>query len=104
MKERIEYLLGLLGDEAKVMQVVKEELLDVKQRFTDERRSEIVRDESGLDDLDLIPDEPMIITLTQQGYIKRMHANTYRTQRKGGAGITGIKTKDDDFVTKVLTT
>ena len=104
LKERIEYLLGLLGDEAKVMQVVKEELLDVKQRFTDERRSEIVRDESGLDDLDLIPDEPMIITLTQQGYIKRMHANTYRTQRKGGAGITGIKTKDDDFVTKVLTT
>ncbi|MCI5836961.1 MAG: DNA gyrase subunit A [Veillonellaceae bacterium] len=104
LQETIAYLNDLLANEDKVMQVVKEELQDVKRRFTDERRSAIVRDNSGLDDLDLIPDEPMIITLTNEGYIKRMHANTYRTQRKGGAGITGIQTKDDDYVVKVLTT
>ncbi len=104
LREVIAYLESLLASEEKIMQVIKEELLDVKNRFTDERRSQIVRDESGLEDIDLIPDEPMIITLTNEGYIKRMHANTYRTQRKGGAGITGIKTKDDDYVVKVLTT
>ncbi len=104
LRESIAYLEALLADDSKIMQVVKEELQDVKKRFADERRSAIVRDESGLDDLDLIPDEPMIITLTNQGYIKRMHANTYRTQRKGGTGITGMKTKEDDYILKVLTT
>lgn len=104
LRETIAYLENLLASDEKIMQVIKEELLDVKNRFTDERRSHIVRDESGLEEIDLIPDEPMIITLTNEGYIKRMHANTYRTQHKGGAGITGIKTKEDDYVVKVLTT
>ena len=104
LTETIGYLESLLADTAKIMQVIREELQDVKTRFTDERRSEIVRDESGMDATDLIPDEPMIITLTNQNYIKRMHANTYRTQRKGGTGITGMKTKEDDYVLKVLTT
>ena len=102
--ERIEYLEDLLSSRDKIMGVVKDELLDEKARFGDKRRTEITFDATDLQATDLIPDEPMIVTLTEQNYVKRMSTDTYRKQGKGGVGVAGMKTKDGDFVKKLLTT
>ena len=74
----------------------------MKHKYGDERRSEITVDTSELDVEDLIADEEMVITLTRQGYIKRMNANVYRNQHKGGVGVVGMKTKEDDYVVQIL--
>ncbi len=74
----------------------------MKKKYGDPRRSEITIDTSDLDVEDLIADEEMVITLTKQGYIKRMNANVYRNQHKGGAGVIGMKTKEDDYVTQIM--
>ncbi len=104
VKERIAYLEDLLSSRDKIMGVIKEELLDEKARFGDARRTEITFDATDLNTLDLIPDEPMIVTLTDQNYVKRMSTDTYRKQGKGGVGVAGMKTKDGDFVKKLITT
>jgi DNA gyrase subunit A len=96
--ETIEWLEGVLADEGKVMSIIKEELLDVKKRFSDERRTIITSDVSKMNMEDLIAEEDIVITLTHQGYIKRLPVDTYRSQRRGGKGVTGMGTKEEDFV------
>jgi DNA gyrase subunit A len=96
--ETIEWLESVLADEGKVLNIIKEELLDVRKRFADERRTVITSDVSKLDVEDLIAEEDIVITLTHQGYIKRLPVDTYRSQRRGGKGVTGMGTKEEDFV------
>src|SRR5690625_3274269 len=95
----IEELKAILADEEKVLEIIREELTDIKERFNDERRTDIVIGGADfLEDEDLIPEENIVITLTHQGYIKRLPSSTYRTQNRGGRGIQGMGTHDDDFV------
>jgi len=96
--EQIEYLESILADEHKVLEVIKEELLDVKKRFGDARRTVITSDTGSFDVEDLIAEEDVVITLTHGGYIKRLPVDTYRSQRRGGRGVTGMGTKEEDFV------
>ena len=96
--QRIEYLKGLIESREKRLQVIKEELLDVKERFADPRRTEITMDDSDLNVADLIPRHSCVITVSDTGYIKRVPAATYRTQHRGGRGIIGMETKEEDHV------
>ena len=102
--ERIAYLEDLLSSRDKIMGVVKEELQDEKARFGDKRRTEITAAATDFNAADLIPDEPMVVTMTNENYVKRMSTDTYRKQGKGGVGVAGMKTKEGDYVAKVLTT
>ena len=104
IQERIAYLEDLLSSHDKIMGVVKEELLEEKKKFGDARRSQIVRAADDFDVTDLVPDEPMVIIMTRQNYIKRMSVDTWHTQARGGKGVIGIKTKEGDYVWKVLNT
>ena len=98
-------LRHILSDEEKLIQIIREELLEVKDRFADERRTEITTGGAEMiEDEDLIPVENSVLTLTHNGYIKRLPANTYRSQRRGGRGIQGMGTNDDDFVEHLLNT
>lgn len=95
----ISELKGILADEEKVLEIIREELQEIKERFSDERRTEIVAGAAGFfEDEDLIPEENIVITLTHRGYVKRLPASTYRTQRRGGRGVQGMGTNEDDFV------
>ena len=96
--QRIEYLKGLIASREKRLGVIKEELLDVKERFADPRRTEITMDDSDLNVADLIPRHSCVITVSDTGYIKRVPAATYRTQHRGGRGIIGMETKEEDHV------
>src|SRR4051794_22276187 len=96
--ERIRELRELLGDEANVRGLIKEELLEISERFADERRTTIAPSEDELDIEDLIADQQMVITMTKSGYIKRVPLATYRQQRRGGVGITGMDLKDGDYI------
>jgi DNA gyrase subunit A len=96
--ERIKELRELLGDEDKVMGLIKEELLEVKDTYGDERRTEITHSEDDTDIEDLIADQQMVIAITKSGYIKSLPLATYRSQRRGGVGVTGMDMKDDDYI------
>ena len=96
--ETIGYLEGLLADSIKLFSVIKEELLEIKNKFGDDRRTEVVAFEGDLDIEDLIADEEQVITITNSGYVKRIAADTYRQQRRGGRGISGLNLKEDDWV------
>ncbi|MBD7909554.1 DNA gyrase subunit A [Sporosarcina gallistercoris] len=101
----INELRAILADELKVVEIIKEELLEVKHRFSDKRRTEITLGGTDmLEDEDLIPEENSVLTLTHHGYVKRLPASTYRSQRRGGRGIQGMGTNDDDFVEHLLNT
>ncbi|QTL96475.1 DNA gyrase subunit A [Iocasia frigidifontis] len=102
--KKIAYLKSILADESKLLGIIKEELLAIKEKYQDERRTEIRNKAVDLDVEDLIAEEQMVITLTHQGYIKRMHVDTYRSQRRGGRGIIGLNTKDEDFVEDIFIT
>jgi DNA gyrase subunit A len=102
--EKIAYLRGILADERKVLQVIKEELLEMRQKFADPRRTVISDEDSSLEVEDLIPDEEVVITITNQGYIKRMPLDAYRSQRRGGRGVTAMGTKEEDFVRHLFIT
>lgn len=104
LEERIAYLRAVLADEHKVMEIVKQELLEAKKRFSDIRRTQLVADSSELGVEDMIPDERMVLTLTRRGYVKRMNANVYHTQNKGGRGVRGMGTKEEDTVNHLLYT
>ena len=95
-------LLELLSDRANIMRVVREELVEVKDRFAVPRRTVIIEGEGEIEDEDLIPREDMVITVTHGGYVKRTALSTYRSQRHGGKGRGGMATKDDDAVTRVF--
>lgn len=97
LQELIEYLNSLLNDEGLRMGVIKEELAEVKEKYGDERRSEIVFNADDIDIEDMIPNEEMVITISHEGYIKRTPLKEYRTQNRGGVGSRGVTTKQDDF-------
>jgi len=98
-------LKAILADEAKIVEIIRTEILEVKERFNDARRTEIT---SGgmemIEDEDLIPVENSVVTLTHNGYIKRLAANTYRSQKRGGRGVQGMGTNEDDFVEHLMNT
>lgn len=100
----IAHLKDILADELKIRHVVRDELKEVKKKFGDERRTIIERDEDEIVEEDLIPEDDVAIMLTQRGYIKRMSVSTYRAQRRGGKGVTGMGTRDDDFVQTLFVT
>ena len=104
VQETIAYLEDLLSSREKIMGVVKDELQDEKKNFGDERRTQISATKEDFTLTDLIPDEPMSITLTKQNYIKRMDSADIRVQKKGGRGVSGMKMKDEDYVWKILNT
>ncbi len=105
LMEQIERFRAILASEKLVFEIVKEELLEMKDKFGDERRTQIVSAEgSDLQDEDLIKEENTVVALTHFGYIKRMPVDTYRAQRRGGKGITGMQTREEDFVEKLFVT
>ena len=98
-------LKDILANEDRVHAIIREELLEVKHKHGDERRTEIVRgSDFDIEDEDLIPEEQVIITLTNNGYIKRQPISTYRSQNRGGRGVQGMGTHDDDYVKELLST
>ena len=104
LMEKINWYQAILSDEKILMGVIKGELLEIKEKFSDERRTEIVADSSEIDESDLIQEQQVAITLTHLGYIKRVAMDTYKTQKRGGKGITGITTRENDFVKNMIIT
>ncbi len=96
--ERIKELKEILGDEQKIYGVIKEELKEIRDAYGDERRTEITYAEGEVDIEDLIADQQMVISITHSGYIKSLPLSTYRQQRRGGVGVTGMEMKDDDYI------
>ena len=97
--EQIEDYRSILASQEKVLQIIREELLEIKRKFADDRRTEISGDVAeDFDPTDLIADEPMVVTFSHEGYVKRLNLDTYKTQGRGGKGITGAETKDGDFI------
>src|SRR5712692_7275163 len=94
----IEELRGILASDAKLMGIIKQELLALKEEYGDARRTEIMTETSELTIEDLLADEEMVVTITRSGYIKRTHVEAYRSQRRGGKGVTGMETKEEDIV------
>jgi DNA gyrase subunit A len=94
----IEELKGILASDAKLMGIIKQELLALKTEYGDGRRTEILTETSELTIEDLLADEEMVVTITRSGYIKRTHIESYRSQRRGGKGVTGMETKEEDIV------
>ena len=102
--KKIAYYTQLLADEHMLMGVVKNELLEIKDKWGDKRRTKIKADETEIDEEDLIEEENVCITLTHLGYIKRVPVDTYKSQRRGGKGVTGITTRENDFVKNLIMT
>lgn len=103
MLKEIEELKSILASEQKVLDIIKKELIEIKNKFGDERRTHI--DMTAIDyieDESLIPEEEVMITLTNKGYIKRLSVDTYKTQNKGGVGVKGMSTNEEDFVERML--
>ena len=101
--EKIKYYKEILASEAKVLEIIKQEMLEIKNKYGDERRTNI--DMTAIDyieDESLIPVENIVVTLTNKGYIKRMTSETYKTQNRGGVGIKGMTTNENDFVEKLI--
>jgi DNA gyrase subunit A len=103
LKELMAYLEDLLAHPEKIYEVIKEDLEQIRAKYGENRRTELSVDEGEIDIEDLIADEPCVITLSNTGYIKRVPTDTYRQQRRGGKGVIGMNTKDEDFVEHVFT-
>ena len=104
LMKQIEYLKSILASEEKLLSVIKDELLEIKAKYSDERRTKIEKVLNEIDIEDLIQEEDVVITLTNSGYVKRISADTYSAQRRGGKGIQAMSTKEDDFVDNVIIT
>src|SRR5579859_1909753 len=103
--QHIDYYHLLLSDINEIRKLIKEDLKELKEKYGDPRRTELTEAEAGeFKDEDLIPNEEAIVTLTEKGYIKRLPSNTYRAQRRGGKGVTGMSTREDDAVRHLLVT
>ncbi|MEI3504028.1 MAG: DNA gyrase subunit A [Anaerovoracaceae bacterium] len=102
--KKIAYYKELLADEKMLMGVVKDELLEIKKKYGDKRRTKITASVDDMDEEDLIEEKQVAITLTHLGYLKRIPADTYKTQKRGGKGITGLTTRENDFVTDLIMT
>ncbi|QKS69600.1 DNA gyrase subunit A [Paenalkalicoccus suaedae] len=101
---RIEELEGILADGEKVLEIIREELIDIRDRYADDRRTVISLGEDMFEDEDLIPRQNVVITLSHSGYIKRLPVSTYRSQKRGGRGVQGMGTHDEDFVRHLFVT
>ena len=104
LAETISYLQGILDSEDKLIDLIEEELLEIKDKYGDDRRTQIVADEGDIDIEELIEEEDILITLTNDGYIKRLPVDTYKVQNRGGKGISAANTKEDDFIKRIMTT
>ncbi|MBQ2270371.1 MAG: DNA gyrase subunit A [Firmicutes bacterium] len=102
--KKIAYYKQLLADEKMLMGVIKDELLEIKKKYNDKRRTKIVADAEEIDEEDLIAEEKVAITLTHLGYLKRVPADTYKAQKRGGKGVTGLTTRENDFVKNLIIT
>ena len=102
--KKIAYYNSLLADEKLLMGVIKDELLEIKEKYGDKRRTKFASDANEMEEEDLIEEKQVAITLTRLGYLKRIPADTYKTQRRGGKGITGLTTRENDFVTDLIMT
>ncbi len=100
--EKINYFNSLLSDNLKILEVLKDEILEIKNKYADERRTEIVNVSGEMSDEDLIPNEQRVITLTKMGYIKNQNIDSYKSQSRGGRGISGMSTIDDDIANNLL--
>jgi len=100
--EKIEYYKRVLEDEALVMGIIKDEMLEIKNKYGDERRTEISTSDYDIDIEDLIPVEDNVITMTHFGYVKRQALDTYKSQRRGGRGISGMSTREEDFAENIF--
>ena len=103
LMELIDHLRAILNSEKLLFDVIKEELIEVRDKFGDDRKTKIVAAEGEIDVEDLIKEEQSVVALTHFGYIKRMPIDTYKSQRRGGKGITGIATREEDFVKQIFT-
>ena len=104
LMKQIDYLKSILASEEKLLGVIKDELLEIKAKYSDDRRSKIEKVLNEIDIEDLIQEEDVVITLTNSGYIKRISADTYSAQRRGGKGIQAMATKEDDIVENIMIT
>ncbi|MCF8001525.1 MAG: DNA gyrase subunit A [Halanaerobiales bacterium] len=104
LKEDIEYYREVLNSESKLLEIIKEEIQEIKDKYGDERRTKILDQTTDIDLEDLIEEQQVVVTMTNQGYIKRMPVETYRSQRRGGKGIIGTTTTEEDFVKDVFIT
>jgi len=102
--EKINYLRSVLADEQKVLGIIKDELAAIRKKYADPRRTVISHEEADFEEEDLIPEEDVVITVTNQGYIKRIPLDTYHSQRRGGRGVTAMGTKEEDFVRHLFST
>jgi len=102
LEKKIAYYNSLLADEHLLMGVVKDELEEVSKKWGDDRKTKIIADQEEVDESELIQEEDIIITVSHKGYIKRVTADTYRTQKRGGRGVTGQTTREDDFVRHLI--
>ena len=98
LQQRISYLREVLANESMLMGIIKDELLAIREKYSDPRRTRIAPEEQDIDIEDLIAEEEIVVTVTHRGYIKRMPLSAYRSQKRGGKGITGLTTREDDFV------
>jgi len=103
VQEKIKYYREVLASERLVLNIIKEELTVIKEKYADERRTKIISDEGEIGIEDLIHEEESVITLTHFGYIKRMPADTYKNQKRGGKGVIGLSTREEDFVENLFT-
>ena len=104
LAETIEYLLSILNSEENLINLIIDEITEIKEKYSDERRTKIVPDEGELDVTELIEEEDVLISLTKDGYIKRLPIDTYKVQNRGGKGIAAGNTKEGDFIKKIITT
>jgi DNA gyrase subunit A len=104
LQEKITYYRSILANEEKLLEIIEEEILAIKEKYNDERRTSIMNRVTDLELEDLIEEEQIVVTMTNQGYIKRMPLDLYRSQRRGGKGVIGISTKEEDFVENIFTT
>ena len=102
--KQIEYFRAVLANERMVLDIIKTEITDIRNRFADERRTEITALDGEIDVMDLIQEEDMVVTLTHFGYVKRLPKATYRAQKRGGKGIIGATTREEDFVEQLFVT
>ena len=99
----IEHLKAILASEQLVYNIIKEELLEIKEKYGDERKTKIIASAGEFDEEDLVKEEETVITLSHFGYVKRMPIDTYKSQKRGGKGITGMTTREEDFVKEIFT-
>ena len=104
LADTIEYLLSILNSEENLINLIIDEITEIKEKYSDERRTKIVPDEGEIDITELIEEEDILINLTKDGYIKRLPIDTYKVQNRGGKGIAAGNTKEGDFIKKIITT